>query len=78
MLKCKIITPQENKEYQELKSISLPTWSGQIEILPDHAESFILLADGDVNLKKINGAEKNIPIPGGECHIKDNLVNIFL
>lgn len=74
-MNCSIISSQDKKEFYEIKSITLPALSGELQILPDHAESFIILKKGDVVLK--NNKRNTLPVEGGVCHIKDNAVVII-
>jgi F0F1-type ATP synthase epsilon subunit len=78
MLNCKILSPQKIKQYRDFKSMVLPAWSGQLQILQGHAEIFMLLKEGTISIKKGTGEEEIIQIPEGECHVKDDDIKIFL
>jgi F0F1-type ATP synthase epsilon subunit len=77
-LNCKITLAEKTKLYSELASVTLPTKSGQMQILPSHAESFVLIEKGNVILKKTDGQEEIWPADKGQCHIKDDEVVVIL
>lgn len=78
MINCTITSPEKTTTYKNIQSIVLPAFSGQIQILPDHAESFVLLQQGNISLHQLNKGSEVIQIMNGECHIKDNVVMIIL
>lgn len=79
MLKCTITSKEETKEYGELKSVTLPGYIGQMQVFSGHAETFVLLQDGDIVLVNAeSGAEEKIRIQGGECTIRKDNVMIIL
>jgi len=78
MINCTITSLKKTTTYKNIQSIVLPAFSGQMQILPDHAESFILLQQGNISLRRLNKESEVIQIMNGECHIKDNLVMIIL
>ena len=78
MINCIITSPIETSNYDELQSIVIPTSSGQMQVLENHAETFVLLKKGNITLQKNNKEEKRIQVNEGSCHIKDNLITIFI
>ncbi len=79
MITCKITSSSENKVYDNLKSILIPISSGNMEILTGHAESFILVSEGNIVLRffDVNNNKIIIKSKNGECHIKNNKVVII-
>lgn len=75
-MRCTIISPENKRQFEKVQSITLPAFSGEFQILPGHAESFIALRQGKIILEseKIN----TIPLEGGICYIKDNITTIIL
>ena len=75
-MRCTIVSSETKQEFEKVESITLPAFSGELKILPDHAESFIVLRQGKIILEseKIN----TIPIEDGICHIKDDIATIIL
>ncbi|HDH31477.1 MAG TPA: hypothetical protein ENH26_01740, partial [Candidatus Wolfebacteria bacterium] len=61
-----------------VRSITLPAFSGQMQILPGHAESFILLQKGDISLLQLNKLSEIIQIINGECYVKNDVVKVIL
>lgn len=78
MLDCDIISPENITSFKELKSVRVPAYRGEAQILPGHAESFMMLKTGQITLEK-NGTKKDvIDIQGGECHVLNDTVKIIL
>lgn len=78
MINCTITSLKKTKLYKNVQSITLPASSGQMQILPDHAESFILLKQGNLTLQSPSKQEEIIQIQSGSCYIKDNAVTVIL
>ena len=78
MINCTITSLNNTSEYNDLRSIMIPALSGQMQILTNHAESFILLDAGNVILKDSGKNITSVKISGGECHIQNNSVTIIL
>ncbi|MBI2577289.1 MAG: hypothetical protein HYV77_00385 [Candidatus Wildermuthbacteria bacterium] len=55
----------------EAESVTLPSASGQIQILPNHAQMVSLLTEGDVLIKSLQGMQK-IPIVSGVVEVKSD------
>jgi F0F1-type ATP synthase epsilon subunit len=75
-MKCEIISSNQIKEFNGVKSISLPAYSGQMEVLPGHAESFVKLKEGTIIIqteKKIS-----VSIQEGICYINNDTIIIVL
>lgn len=73
---CIILSPESKQEFEGVQSIILPAFSGELQILPNHAESFISLRQGEIILE--SGKPKVIPVEGGIGEIKNNIVTIIL
>jgi len=56
----------------------LPAFSGQMQILPGHAESFLSLNEGNIVFQESRERKETIQIMNGECYIKDDAVVIIL
>jgi len=79
MITCVITSPAETTVYEKALSVSLPAFFGRMQVLPGHAEAFVLLKKGEVVVRQANGPEsKIIQIAGGECHIKGDRMAIIL
>ena len=78
MIVCKITSPKQTVTYKDIQSITFPALSGQIQILPGHAEAFILLQEGDVILQRSDKKSEVVQITSGECHVKDNVATVIL
>ncbi len=78
MIDCVITSPKSTAVYGNLKSASLPAFYGRMQILPGHAESFVVLKKGTVVLRQPNGKIQTMEIGGGECHILGDRVLVIL
>ncbi|MCD6284033.1 hypothetical protein J7J12_02135 [bacterium] len=73
---CFIISFKKIKIYKGVKIVTLPGVVGKMQVLLNHAESFILLKKGKIIIK--NTKKKVINISKGLCYIKNNNIKIFL
>ncbi len=64
--------------YENLKAVTLPTFSGEAQILSGHAEAFMILEKGTVVLENSDGKKDVIQIDGGSCYIKNDEIAIIL
>ena len=79
MLSCKIISGQGTEEYGNIEKAMLPGLSGQIQILPGHAETFLLFTKGDITLiQKGSMHSKVVSVDGGACHVLGDVISIVL
>jgi F0F1-type ATP synthase epsilon subunit len=72
-MNCTIVSPQKTRKFEQLKAVTLPAYSGEMQVLAGHAEAFILLKKGNIIID-----DKTVEISGGECHIKDDNIIIIL
>ena len=74
-----ISSPTKNTKYYNLKKVTLSSLSGQIQILPNHAETFLLLKKDKISLTDINNSSEDIFIDSNsQCYIKDNKIIILI
>lgn len=78
MMTCVITSPEKTLTYGNLSAVSLPAFAGRMQVLPEHAESFVLLREGEIILRKTDGKKESARIPGGECYIKGDRVSVIL
>ena len=78
MIECVITSPKKTAVYKNLESVALPAFYGRMQILPGHAESFVVLREGFILLRQPGGKTDSVEISGGECHIKDNRALVIL
>jgi len=75
---CEIISPEGKRVFRKLTSIILPGVSGELEVLPGHAESFISLRKGQVRIKALTGGPaKEVSVKESICYIKDDYIRII-
>lgn len=78
MINCTITSPTKTISYNKLQSITLPASLGQMQILPGHAESFILLQKGNIVLERPDKSSEVIQIVAGECYVKNDAMVVIL
>jgi len=78
MLSCIITSHSGTETYNKIKSVTLPAYSGQMQILPNHAEIFTSLEKGEIVIENLKSGNKTVPIKNGEAHIKNDTVNVIL
>ena len=73
-----ITSPKKTIRYSNIQSVTLPAYSGQVQILSGHAESFFLLKQGNIVLRYSIKQMETVPINSGECHVSGNTVVVIL
>lgn len=63
-LHLKIVTPRKIVSDEEVLSVTVPTFQGEITVLPRHVNLFSLLVEGIIKIKKKTG-EDYLAIGGG-------------
>lgn len=76
-LHLKIITPKKLALEEEALSVTAPSQSGEITILPQHMNLFTLLVEGVVQIKKPSG-EDFLAIGGGYLQTDGKELNILV
>lgn len=71
-----IVSPQGIIFEGEVSSVTLPSYNGEITILPNHTPLFTKLSEGEAKLIK-DGKEISMVTSGGFVEIKDNSVYIL-
>ena len=75
-MSCILTSSEKTTVYEGLRSISVPASSGLMQILPGHAESFVMIVGGTVVLKNVDDRIETFLVGESECHIRDNKVVI--
>jgi F-type H+-transporting ATPase subunit epsilon len=71
-----ILSPEGTLYEGEVASVSIPTTSGIIMVLPGHANLVTILKRGDIVVTTKNGYEQKITVTGGFVEISEHRVNI--
>jgi len=53
----------------DANSLTVPTTTGQIQILPEHTPLISLLKEGEVIIEAANGTTTKLPISGGTVEV---------
>ncbi|MFA5776244.1 MAG: ATP synthase F1 subunit epsilon [Patescibacteria group bacterium] len=77
IIKVKIISQTKMLYNADCTSITLPTSTGQITILPNHSNLITLLDMGQVFLKPVNNDIKEMLINGGTASFANNKLTIL-
>ncbi|KKP86797.1 MAG: ATP synthase CF1 epsilon subunit [Candidatus Roizmanbacteria bacterium GW2011_GWA2_35_8] len=77
MLNLKIITPRKLVKEIDVESVTVPTASGEITVLPKHANLFSLLIEGIVKIKE-DKKEEFMAIGGGYLQTDGRGVTILV
>ena len=62
----------------DAKSLTLPSATGQIQVLPHHAPLVSLLQEGDMVIEQTDGSRQNLPIAGGVVEVKPKEVVVLV
>ena len=76
MLNLEIVTPEKSVFSDTVDSVSVPTVSGEIGILTNHAPLISGLKSGVLSYSK-NGATERMVVAGGFVEVSDNKVSIL-
>jgi F0F1-type ATP synthase epsilon subunit len=77
MITCTITSSGKTTNYEDVKSITLPAYAGEAEILPGHAEAFLLFGEGEIMIER-PGNNERVKVKGGEFYVKDDKATIVL
>jgi len=77
ILKLKVITPVKVVIEEEVLSVTAPSETGEITILPHHMDLFTLLVEGIVKIKKSVG-EDYLSIGGGYLQTNGEEINLLV
>lgn len=77
MIHLKIITPRKIVVDKKIESITVPSFDGEITILPHHENLFALLVEGIIKIKKGND-EEYFSIGGGYIETDGNNVTVLV
>lgn len=62
----------------DAKSLIVPSKTGGLQILPEHAPLISLLKEGDLIIEKTDGGEEKYPIAGGTLQVSDREVLVLV
>ena len=73
-----INSARKSTEYTEVRSLFLPSITGEIEILPEHMPLITELDQGEIRLILDNGEKVDLLVSRGYARISNNKVNLLL
>ena len=71
-----IITPEKIVYKDEIEEVIVPTTSGQITVLPNHASLLSLVESGEIVIKK-NNKEQYLAVAGGFLEVNNNTATLL-
>ena len=71
-----VITPVKEVLKEEVDEITLPTVSGEISVLPNHAPLLTKISPGEMTIRK-SGKLEHFAITGGFLDLNNNVANIL-
>lgn len=77
-LSVKINSARKSSEYLDVKSITLPSSQGEIEVLPEHMSLITELNQGKVVLEMDHNQNLDLFVSGGYARVRNNEVNLLL
>jgi len=77
-MKCIIYSVGDKKEISNLTSLTLPGNSGELEILPGHAECFIKMSAGKIIFKTASGKSEEDATENSVCYLSDDNISIVI
>jgi F0F1-type ATP synthase epsilon subunit len=77
-LNCTVTSMERTEQYTGVEKITFPAYRGEMQVLPGHAEMFLVLGKGNMTMHHSDGHEDTRQISSGECHIKDDNVVVVL
>ncbi len=73
-LHLKIITPMRTAAEVDVSSIQVPSISGQMEVLPGHADIIAAVANGELLYFPLHGESKSLFVGGGFLQVEQDHV----
>jgi len=76
MLKLEIVTPEKRILDADVDSVTVPTATGEAEILPNHAPLISALKPG-ILVYSVKGAADRVAVSGGFVEVNENKVAVL-
>lgn len=77
-IRFEIVTPVRAVYEGEVRSVTLPSTRGEVEILPDHRALLALVTHGSVTATQTDGAEKRFVVQPGYVETADDKVTLLV
>ncbi len=75
---CRILAPDAAVFSGPALDLTVVDRSGQMQILPGHAEMFVALASGQIKVSRPDGSSASFPVKEGVLHFRDGRAVIVL
>jgi F-type H+-transporting ATPase subunit epsilon len=78
VFKLTLVTPEKTiVKDAELSEITLPAYSGELNILPGHSSLMTVLKSGRLTYKLVSGETAEFVIAWGYCQVTENSVQVL-
>lgn len=77
VIRTRVISQTKTLFDADCESVTLPSSTGQITILPNHSQLLTLLEMGQVILKLVDGTAKEMLISGGTASVEGGLLTLL-
>jgi F-type H+-transporting ATPase subunit epsilon len=78
MLSLSVISPEKKILDIECKKVTVPTKSGLITILPQHASLSSILKAGEITITKENNEIEHVIVSGGFINVDKNIISLLV
>ena len=78
VLECQILTEKKVLFSGQSQYITLPAANGMMQVLPGHAESFVVLQAGEIVVVTKIGKVRSFTVPGGLGYVRDDQVVVLI
>ena len=75
---CTVHSTEGTQVYSDVRSITCLTPSGEIEILPGHAEAFFFLSAGPLRVEASQETGLSVLLSNAVCHVTGDTVDIIV
>lgn len=79
MFKLNFVTPEAKIVFdQEIEKVTVPTFGGYLELLPNHSPLLTIVEPGIVSYQLKNSEKNKIAVSSGYCEVSAEGVNILV
>lgn len=68
----------ERKQFDAVAHVTVPSVCGQSDIYPDHAESYMLLEEGEIEIITDKGESLKLHVTDGGAAFRENHLSVFV
>jgi len=76
-MKVRVVSPAETVFEGEAAALVVPSWDGQLGVLPGHAPLLALLGVGELTVDRPGGGSEAFQVAGGALKVQDDEVTVL-